>query len=68
MVGGSFKEFLPKFWEEKEFRPKFRFHRILAEISGRKGISAKPKPKSKIGFGLAETETQIYISVSVSFC
>ena len=43
MVGGLLKEFLPKFWEEKEFWPKFRLHRISAEISGRKGISAKPK-------------------------
>ena len=52
-----FKEFLLKFWEEfweeKEFWPKFRLHRILAEISDRKGISAKPKPKSKIKFSVS---------------
>ena len=53
MVGGLFKEFLPKFREEKEFRPKFRLYRILAEILGRKGISAKPKPKSKIKFSVS---------------
>ena len=43
-------EFLPKFREEEKFRPKFRLHRISAEISGRKGILAKPKPQSKIEF------------------
>ena len=52
MVGGLFKEFLPKFQEEKKFWPKFILHRISAEISGRKGISTKPKPKSKIKFPL----------------
>ena len=52
MVGGIFKELLSKFREEKEFRSKFRLHRSSAEISGRKGILAKPKPKSKIKFSV----------------
>ena len=52
LVGGSLKEILPKFQEEKEFWPKFR-----VEIKNQ-----------VFGFGLTETETQILISVSVSFC
>ena len=45
MVGGLFKAFLPKFWEEKE---------LQAEILGRKGISAKPKPKSKFSVSVLQ--------------
>ena len=46
-----FKEFLPKFQEEKEFC--LTLNRISAEISGKKGISAIPKLKSKIKFSVS---------------
>ena len=41
---------MTKFREEKEFRSKFRLHKISAEILGRKGISANRNQNQKSSF------------------